>query len=696
MTQFAQGSLTFFRLPRRWLRTALSLTVGVGLCAVLLQPLPAMAQEADRVVIRGPQGSESAQVRRGTEQYGPIKATDTLWSIANRHRPHSSVTVPQMMAAIVQANPDAFPNGNANEMLTGFYLRIPSLEEIQQLNPAAAQVQVEQAELIARQQRILEQEEALVQQRREEQQRLVEEARAQAEAAVQSVQSSQEQSFNELQQALLRSIESTEALYQDNMELKERLKLLEDALQAMQNDVVTAAEYEAEISQIKQEQEALKQAQSGQNTASNSMLDDLLEQPGMLIALASVPALLMILLTTWLLRRRQVDMATHELLAEEPAERENEPELTDEEARDVLERELMGGVTVDEDAGIEDPFADFADDEEEGTDLDRLSDEMLRPTDDGESEAEDSFGINEEASEFDHFTELDEDVQNPTEIDDAPDLVDDEEEMEPLGKESLDQDDLDALFESEQFSAGESEAQEELATDPVDVASEVQAPVEEADTLAEDDIDSLIDSIGEPPAAEDPDTVTEPDVELLPEDNHELDPLDPDVALDQSEQADEQTPAELDVDELLNELGIEEDASATQVDDIDTLLEQTQALERELKTEPDTDLVFDDEAHEDEMPQEEGDEETPENDPFLDIDDILADAENTSEPDDSETEDDSSRAEDQLAAKLDLARAYLEMGDKESALEAIQEALTSTDISIREEAEELKIRIESE
>lgn len=688
MTQFAQGNLTFFRLPSGWLRAVLILAVGMSLSAVSFHSSQA-AQEADRVVIRGPQGSESEQVRKGTEQYGPIQATDTLWSIANRHRPHSSVTVPQMMAAIIHTNPDAFRGGNANEMLTGFYLRIPSLQEIQQLNPETAQVQVQQAELIARQQRILEQEEALLQQRREEQQRLVEETRAQAEAAVKDVQNNQEQSFDKLQQALLRSIESTESLYQDNIQLKERLGRLEEALVVMQEGVVTASEYETEIAQIRAEQEALKQAQSQASSAPTSMLDELLEQPGMLIGLASVPALLMILLTTWLLRRRQVDMVSHDLLADESTQQEGESELTDEEARDVLERELMDGITIDEeDVSAEDPFAGFEDEEDEGTDLERLSDEMLRATE--EKDAEKSFELGEEENELDNFTELDEDVQDDVEggnsdafgNDDDLELLapyEENEGMEHLGKEALDQDDLDALFESEQSSEPEFEPELE----PREETSE------EEKTVADDDIDSLLDSFSEAPGEPEETSLEEPtDVELLPEESEELDPLDPDVALDQSEKAG----GDLNVDELLDELGIEESPAESQVDDIDALLEQTQALESELKTEPDTDLVSDDER-----PEEESSEEAPEqDDSFLDIDEILADAENTDEPDDSESEDDSSRAEDQLAAKLDLARAYLEMGDTDSAMEAIQEALSSKDNNIREEAEDLRKRIESE
>ena len=94
----------------------------------------------DGVVIKGEKGSEATDVRIGQERYGPISSNDTLWDIARRYKPHSSVTQYQTMVAIVQANDDAFVDGNMNRMLNGFYLRIPSLQEIKMVNPVKARI----------------------------------------------------------------------------------------------------------------------------------------------------------------------------------------------------------------------------------------------------------------------------------------------------------------------------------------------------------------------------------------------------------------------------------------------------------------------------------------------------------------------------------------------------------------------------
>lgn len=62
--------------------------------------------------------------------YGPIGSNDTLWSIATRARPNDSVSIHQTLAAIFKANPQAFGNNNPNVLLQGQTLRIPSAEEI--------------------------------------------------------------------------------------------------------------------------------------------------------------------------------------------------------------------------------------------------------------------------------------------------------------------------------------------------------------------------------------------------------------------------------------------------------------------------------------------------------------------------------------------------------------------------------------
>ena len=62
--------------------------------------------------------------------YGPIAKDDTLWSIAMATRPDSRLSIYQCMAAIVDLNPHAFLNGDINRVIDGSVLRIPSAEQI--------------------------------------------------------------------------------------------------------------------------------------------------------------------------------------------------------------------------------------------------------------------------------------------------------------------------------------------------------------------------------------------------------------------------------------------------------------------------------------------------------------------------------------------------------------------------------------
>ena len=61
--------------------------------------------------------------------YGPTKGGDTLWLIANANRPSSSTSLDRMMVAILRMNPDAFQNGNINALKKGQILRLPSANE---------------------------------------------------------------------------------------------------------------------------------------------------------------------------------------------------------------------------------------------------------------------------------------------------------------------------------------------------------------------------------------------------------------------------------------------------------------------------------------------------------------------------------------------------------------------------------------
>jgi len=70
--------------------------------------------------------------------FGPVAANDTLWSIANRTRPNSQVSIHQTLVAIYKANPHAFADGNINNLLRGEVLQIPDADTISQVPHRAA------------------------------------------------------------------------------------------------------------------------------------------------------------------------------------------------------------------------------------------------------------------------------------------------------------------------------------------------------------------------------------------------------------------------------------------------------------------------------------------------------------------------------------------------------------------------------
>jgi len=63
---------------------------------------------------------------------------DTLTDIAQRVRPDSSVTLQQTMIALQELNPDAFAGSNINRLRAGEVMRVPTLNQIQDVDPRQA------------------------------------------------------------------------------------------------------------------------------------------------------------------------------------------------------------------------------------------------------------------------------------------------------------------------------------------------------------------------------------------------------------------------------------------------------------------------------------------------------------------------------------------------------------------------------
>lgn len=77
-------------------------------------------------------------VEHAAGEYGPTQRDETLWDIANRLRPDDSVSVNQMMHALLRANPEAFYRSNINNLKAGYVLRVPGEDDIKSMTAAEA------------------------------------------------------------------------------------------------------------------------------------------------------------------------------------------------------------------------------------------------------------------------------------------------------------------------------------------------------------------------------------------------------------------------------------------------------------------------------------------------------------------------------------------------------------------------------
>ncbi|MFM5464084.1 FimV/HubP family polar landmark protein [Aeromonas simiae] len=97
---------------------------------------PASAQPAAQPAATA-RGVAPATTTR-SERYGPVRRSDTLWSLANRYRPSSRVSVYQTMVAIYEKNPRSFADGNINHILVGSSILLPTEQEARRISEAEA------------------------------------------------------------------------------------------------------------------------------------------------------------------------------------------------------------------------------------------------------------------------------------------------------------------------------------------------------------------------------------------------------------------------------------------------------------------------------------------------------------------------------------------------------------------------------
>jgi len=107
--------------------------------SVAEEPVAEEVAQAEPEVEEAIEAAEEPQVPEVVEpETIETDGSDTLSDIAMQVRPDNSVSMQQTMLAIQQVNPDAFAAGNINQLRSGQVLRIPSLAEIQAIDPRDA------------------------------------------------------------------------------------------------------------------------------------------------------------------------------------------------------------------------------------------------------------------------------------------------------------------------------------------------------------------------------------------------------------------------------------------------------------------------------------------------------------------------------------------------------------------------------
>ncbi|MDX5333041.1 MAG: hypothetical protein LPK58_03240 [Gammaproteobacteria bacterium] len=103
-------------------------------------PAVAAPAPAPRAVTAAPAAAAPTGGRVGDEYR--TSRSDTLWKIASEVRPDSGVSMEQTMLGLLEANPNAFYDQNINNLKAGYVLRVPTREEMAAVSQGEALAEV--------------------------------------------------------------------------------------------------------------------------------------------------------------------------------------------------------------------------------------------------------------------------------------------------------------------------------------------------------------------------------------------------------------------------------------------------------------------------------------------------------------------------------------------------------------------------
>lgn len=180
----------------------------------------------------------------GNMNYGRVRRNDTLSEIAQKMRP-SDVSLQQMMLALLRSNPEAFIGGNINRLKAGAELRITDSALLSELSRAEARAEVARQNTEWRASRVVQQTELASADAGSSGSAASKGSNASTGARLKLVAPGSKgagtgggmedsQEVSTLKENLLLATEALDANKQENTELKGRLSELEEQLESMQ------------------------------------------------------------------------------------------------------------------------------------------------------------------------------------------------------------------------------------------------------------------------------------------------------------------------------------------------------------------------------------------------------------------------------------------------------------------------------
>lgn len=382
-----------------------------------------------QVQLQGPTNSPDAY---SGVVYGPIDQNDTLWRIASRYKQGSQFSVYQTMLAIYELNPQAFENQNFNTMVNGATLQLPSDRYIARMDLRRARAKAEaddrafgrpnsvQPDSVINQLATAEAEPEVPLVNQED----LSATKQELQRQLNSLNRQQNTQFNEVKEQVGASIESVQALLEENRRLYDRLDQVNQDIDELRNKVEgeVQGQIDQQLALQKEVIDLVKQAEQRQIDREANSIWKTLSSP-LLIGIISIVLTtgILVILAIWLLRKPKSQSEPEQVV---PSNEIVDDELVIGEMDEDDAEDLMAA--LDQEMGDDDILSSDLEDglDELGvgeTDFDEV-DEMLVPDADGESKKTESRAqIVEEDISFDtDAISLDDDEYENQEIDLKP------------------------------------------------------------------------------------------------------------------------------------------------------------------------------------------------------------------------------------------------------------------------------------